>query len=90
MQFGLSADCHDVLVVSGEIHAQNTVRVRVEERSNRDAVVRIPNHEHAIFTCVGCHKPLFVQGASSRSDLVAVTLQKALSFLNVVVNDTGV
>ncbi len=29
LQFRLSSDRHDVLIVSGEIHAENTVRMRV-------------------------------------------------------------
>ena len=90
LQLGLSTDRHNVLIVSGQIHAHNTVRVGIEEGSNGNAVMRIPNHEHAVFARVSRHKPLLVQGASSRSDLVAMTLQKALSLLDIVVNDTGV
>ena len=88
--FSFSSNSDYVLVVFAQVHAANTVRVRIQESPHWNSAVTIPNYEHRVIPSVGRYYPPFVVAASCCCDLIAVTLQQLLGLLHMVVNNASV
>ena len=88
---GLSSNSHNELVIGGQIHAENAVGVGVEESAHwNTAMSGVPNDKHGVFTGISGHQPALIVGASGGSNLIAVALEEALGFLDIVINHTSV
>ena len=60
LQVGLGTNRHDVLIVRAQVHADDSVRVRVIVSSDGDAVFGVPHNEHTVLASVCSHEPLLV------------------------------